>query len=395
MRLPKFPALILILLTFLFTFYLLITPVNSQSSDDKLKELNRQIDEYQQKLQDLAGQKQTLTTTLNTLNTQINLTQAQISKTEKELVILAEDIDALGIKIGQINQSLGHLSEVMVVRIRETYKQSYLEPVYLLFSSKGFPDFINRIKYVRSVQNHDKNVFVAMEQIKLNYDTQKDLKEKKQTEVESLKLKLNKQKSALAARQLEKQRLLELTKNDEKKYQALLSQAREELNAIQNIVAGKGEETKVGAVSEGNKIASIIPSSSACSTGAHLHLEVTKNGANQNPANYLKPANLSYDYDTSKVPETVSPSGNWRWPLDEPIVITQIYGATFWTKYLHYDFHTGIDMKKSGDAGASVFAASSGTLYRGSIACGGGSLRYVRVDQGDGLSTYYLHVNYI
>lgn len=126
-----------------------------------------------------------------------------------------------------------------------------------------------------------------------------------------------------------------------------------------------------------------------------MHFEVAKNGANQNPANYLKSANLSYDYDTSKVPETVSPSGGWRWPLDEPIVITQIYGATFWTKYLNYDFHTGIDMKRSGESGSPVFAVSAGTLYRGSIACGGGNLRYVKVDQGDGLSTYYLHVNYI
>jgi peptidoglycan hydrolase CwlO-like protein len=395
MRLPKLIILPYILLTFIFSSVFLSPPANSQSSDDKLIELNHQIEEYQQKLRDLTGQKQTLTTTLNTLNAQINLTQAQISKTEKELIALANDIEALGIKIGQIDQSLGRLSEIMVVRIRETYKQSYLEPVYLIFSSDGFPDFINRIKYIKSVQNHDKNVFVAMEQIKLNYDTQKNVKEKKQIEVENLKLKLNKQKSSLASRQLEKQRLLELTKNDEKKYQAMLSQAKAELNAIQNIVAGKGDETKIGAVTEGNKIASVIPSSSACSSGAHLHFEVTKNGVNQNPANYLESASISYDYDTSRVPETISTSGSWRWPLDEPIVITQIYGATFWTKYLHYDFHTGIDMKKSGNAGASVFAVSSGTLYRGSISCAGGNLRYVRVDQGDGLSTYYLHVNYI
>ena len=240
MRLPKFIALTFISLTFLFTFSFLVTPVNSQSSDDKLKELNRQIDEYQQKLQDLTGQKQTLTTTLSTLNIQINLTQAQISKTEKELVILADDIDALGIKIGQIDQSLSHLSGVMVVRIRETYKQSYLEPVYLLFASQGFPDFINRIKYVRSVQNHDKNVFVAMEQIKLNYDTQKNVKEDKQSEVENLKLKLNKQKSSLATRQLEKQRLLELTRNDEKKYQDLLQEALQQKQAFKRFVISQG-----------------------------------------------------------------------------------------------------------------------------------------------------------
>ena len=390
MRLPKFIAFILILLTLFSPYFLLATPANSQSSDDKLKELNRQIDEYQQKLQDLSGQKQTLTTILNTLNIQINLTQAQISKTEKELGILADDINALGLKIGQIDQSLEHLSEVMVVRIRETYKQSYLEPVYLLFSSQGFPDFINRVKYVRSVQNHDKNVFVAMEQIKLNYDTQKNLKENKQAEVENLKLKLNKQKSALASRQLEKQRLLEITKNDEKKYQALLSQAREELNAIQNIVAGKGEETKVGNVNEGSKIASIIPGKSCNSSGTHVHFEVVQNGNQRNPFDYLSGKTVIWD----SVDSQPSFSGNWDWPINDPIRITQGYGRTSYSAIYADGFHTGVDMVNN-DKNYELKAVKNGVLYRGAIACGGGTLRYVKVDHGDGLVTYYLHVNYI
>src|SRR3990167_761477 len=200
---------ITILISVLVILFAAIKSPTFANCEDAVSEanVNQIIADCNQKLQDLAGQKQTLTTTLSTLNTQINLTQVQISKTEKDLVGLANDISALGLKIGQMDQSLEHLSEVMVVRIRETYKQSYLEPVYLLFSSQGFPDFINRIKYVKSVQNHDKNVFVAMEQIKLNYDTQKNLKENKQAEVVSLKSKLNKQKSALASRHLEKQRL--------------------------------------------------------------------------------------------------------------------------------------------------------------------------------------------
>jgi len=144
------------------------------------------------------------------------------------------------LKIGQMDQSLENLSEVMVIRIRETYKQSYLEPVYLLFSSQGFSDFINRVKYVRSVQNHDKNVFVAMEQIKLNYDTQKNIKEDKQAEVENLKMKMNKQKSALAIKQLEKQKLLELTRNDEKKYQDLLQEALQQKQAFRRFVTEQG-----------------------------------------------------------------------------------------------------------------------------------------------------------
>ena len=402
MRLPT-KVLSCILLALLVLYIFTPSPVFAKVCGEKgetLSEAEQIEQDCRQKLQDLAGQKQTLTTALNTLNTQINLTQAQISKTEKELMALANDIAALGIKIGQIDQSLGHLSEVMVVRVRETYKQSYLEPVYLLFSSQGFPDFINRVKYVRSVQNHDKNVFIAMEQIKLNYDTQKNLKENKQAEVESLKLKLNKQKSALATRQLEKQRLLELTKNDEKKYQDLLQQAQAEYLAIQSILAGQGTETKVKDVKEGEQIASIIQGKSCNSTGTHTHFTITKNGNQENPFSYLlgtSAENCSGSSCGSSDGDQFNPSGNLRWPIDTPIKFLQGYGATWAVEHTYigriYRFHNGIDINSPS---VKVVAVKDGTLYRGSFSGQSGcALRYVKVEHGDGLLSYYLHVNYI
>lgn len=371
------------------------TRIYAEGSDDKLQEINKQIQEYETKLKELAGQKKTLSATVTYLNTQISLTQSQIAKTEAELVTLNREIEELSGRIGILNTELDSLSSVLVNRIRETYIQAKFDPVYLFFTNPRLADFVTRFKYIKTAQSHDREIMLATERARANYDAQKELKEEKQSQVEAKNATLKKQKVSLASQQQEKQQLLELTKNDEKRFQELLASARAELEAIQSIIAGKGQETKVGDINEGNKIASIIPSSSACSTGAHLHFEVAKNGAHQNPAGYLKSASLSYDYDTNQVPETVNPGGSWRWPLDEPITITQIYGATFWTKYLHYNFHTGIDMKRSGEPGAAVFAVNKGALYRGAIACGGGTLRYVKVDHGDGLASYYLHVNYI
>jgi len=390
----------LICFSFLISYFLFLIPPPALAkvcgeTGETLDEAREIEQNCQQKVRELSGQRQTLATTINYLNSQISLTQIRITKTQVELALLEKDIDDLSSRIAGLNTSLDDLSQILVRHVRGTYSQSRLnDPVYLFFTSGGFTEFINRYQYLKAVQNNDKKIMKAMETSRQNYNIQKTLKEQKQQEVEKLNALLKQQQTKLTNQQTEKQQLLELTKNDEKRYQQLLSQAKAELNAIQNIVAGKGEETKVGDISEGNRIASIIPSSSPCSSGAHLHFEVTKNGANQNPETYLRSTNLSYDYDTSKVPETVNSSGSWRWPLDDPIIITQIYGATFWTKFLHYDFHTGIDMKQGGNSGANVFAVSKGSLYRGSIACGDGTLRYVKVDHGDNLSTYYLHVNF-
>ena len=356
---------------------------------DQLDDLNNQIQEYEQKINDLAGQKKTLASTINYLNTQIQLTQSKIAKTEQELIVLADEIDILGTQIDSLNTSLDELSKIFRHRIRKTYKQTDIEPLYLFFTSRGFNDFVNQLKYVNTVQEHDRDIMLNMERTRLNYDLQKDQKEQAQAKAEALRTQLTKQKTSLAQQQQDKKQLLESTQNDERKYQDLLSKARAELNAIQNIIAGKGEETKVGDISEGSKIATVISGASACSSGSHLHFEVVQNGANFNPFNYL--SNKSVIWDNADPQPSFT--GSWNWPVNDTVRVTQGYGRTSYSAIYANGFHTGVDMVNS-DKNYDVKTVRNGILYRGSIACGGGTLRYVKVDQGDGLSTYYLHVNY-
>src|SRR5690606_8684806 len=110
--------------------------------------------------------------------------------------------------------------------------------------------------------------------------------------------------------------LLELTKNDEKRFQSELAQKIAELEAIQSIIAGKGDETKVGEVDKGDKIANVIPGPSTCSSGAHLHLEVAKDGTHRNPADYLSSKSVVWDNSPDG---PFSFNGSWDWPLNDSI----------------------------------------------------------------------------
>ena len=239
---------------------------------------------------------------------------------------------------------------------------------------------------------NDRRLLLTMEEIRLNYDEQKQQKEEKQKELEALKNQLAKQKADLAKQKKDKEYLLTVTQNDEKRYQDLMARAQAELEAIQAIIAGRGEEEEIGEVKEGEKIATIIAGKSACSTGTHLHFEVRDGDIPRNPANYLSNTSVIWD----NAPDgPFSFSGSWRWPIDQPIRITQGYGYTFYARVMRYyggNPHTGIDMVSDNRA---VYAVKDGVLYNGSIKCGGGYLRYVRVKHKDSnISTYYLHVNY-
>lgn len=386
-------------LIFICTLHIAVSPIYSQTDDDKLKELNDRIAEYTQKIDEALGKQKTLASAIALITNQMNLTIAQIAKAEEQVKILEFEIEELSKKIIVLDRDLDETVQIMNVRVEETYKRMHMPSLYLLLVSNKFSQFFTHFNYIKSVQAHDKEVLYAMEQARLNYDAQKQLKEKKQEEAEKLRNYLQGQKKMLDQQKYAKQDLLNVTRNDEKKYQELLAQTRAEFESIQAIMAGRGDEEKAKDVKAGDVIASVISGSSCNSSGTHLHFTVSQKGTALNPFSYLKPA----DHDNCTGPgecsegDPFNPSGSWEWPVPPKIRMNQGFGSTWavrntWVGQI-YSMHNGIDIIGSS---TTVRAVADGTMYRGSYGGGGGCrLRYVRVEHKDSdLETYYLHVNY-
>jgi len=393
LRLFLFAVLISILLFNLPFSLKAETKCDQVAEDQKADCLSDLIKEYESKIGELQGKQKTLATTIQVLDNQIILTLTQISATEANIVQLNNEIRELSFKIGQLNDVLTDVSQVLSARIEETYKRLLISPVHFLFSADGFADFLSRLEYLRSAQYHDRELLYNMEEARLNFDQQKTLKEQKQQELEVLQKRLNSQKLLLGQQKASKQELLLITKNDEQTFQGLLATAQAEFRAIQAILAGKGDETEVGVVNEGENIARVMtsgPNLYACSTGPHLHFEVSKNGGHLNPFQLL--SSKSLDWDNSDPPQ--NGSGSWSWPLNDPISITQGYGETAYSSRYTNNIHTGVDMVNKSNY--SVKTVKKGKLFRGSISCSDGLLQYVRVKhENEDYNTYYLHVDYI
>lgn len=345
-------------------------------------------------ISEVRGQAITLSNTINLLNDQIKIQQLQIDQTTAEITSLEKQIVDLSNRIEGLNVSLDHLSHVLVSRINEQYKVARTNPPVMLMVADSFGEFLTNFKLLRLTQAQTIDAMQQAETQKTTYDEQKALKEEKQTEVEQKKSALVSQQQVIARQRSDQQFLLQSTRNDEARYQRELEKTLAELEAIQSIIAGRGNETEAGSIGQGDRIASIIVGASACSTGTHLHLEVVKDGAHRDPSGFLK----SIDAQWNNQPDgSFGFGGDWDWPLNNPAKINQGYGMTYYARVKRsYGGapHTGIDMaSKSEDY--TVKAIKPGKLYRGSIPCGGGLLRYVKVEhQDDGYQTYYLHVNY-
>jgi len=147
-------------------------------------------------------------------------------------------------------------------------------------------------------------------------------------------------------------------------------------------------------VKQGDSIGSIASHSASpgCSSGAHLHFEVHKNGGLEDPNNYLKGASYSYSYPESQYSTygTINPHGDLPWPLSEPITVHQGFGShSFAQTFYANGIHAGIDIDSSS---STVKAVKDGKLYGGSYNCSNGKLYYAKIEHSDGLKTWYLHM---
>jgi len=218
----KFFLLIFFLSLFLFSVGSAIAQTCSNP-----QECQSLIEQYTLKLNSLKTQSNTLSNQIAQFNTQIALTTLKIKQTE-------EQIELLGGRIDQLEGSLSALSSAFSSRAVETYKMTRAgESVFLVLSSNNIGDAVSRYHYLQRIQEADRNLLIRLQTAQNTYKVEKG----KQEELAKL---LDDQKKALTTQKAAKASLLAATRNDEKKYQTLLSTAKYQLDRFKRFTVSQG-----------------------------------------------------------------------------------------------------------------------------------------------------------
>lgn len=236
------------LIIFLFSSLVFLSPssVSAIECGDPLPtgdvdQLDKYIGKCNEKISGLQQEQGTLNAAISTLNSKISLAQGQIARTEAQINVLEEEIGILSTLVTDLNFSLDDLSATYVARVRESYKQRTLSPIHLLFSSQSFGEFLEKARYLSVVKARDHLILVELEKARADYDNQKQLKEEKQTEIETLMAGLEAQRWTLNTQKVQKQDLLIVTKSSEKEYQNLMAIAQREIAALKGFSAARGD----------------------------------------------------------------------------------------------------------------------------------------------------------
>lgn len=379
-KIASFVVISIFILTSLFTS---VPEIKSDSNPEKsgasysdlvrrLQDNIRRQDELRGKIASAQDQENTLKNQIGYLENQIELTRLEIEEAENRLDQLKIDIGDVSEKLTDTEEELNFTTEVATTRIRDIYRQSYIEPTEVFISSKSFNDYLVRKIYTEAIRAQDISLLEELKKTKELFTNQKESLEDKKTKEEKLKKSLNNKKASLASQNNSKQYLLGVTQNQEENYQRLLAQVQIELESISRALGGGA--VRLGPVRKGEVIA--FQGNTGCSTGTHLHFGVYVNGTAVNPRIYINNGRLS-------------------WPL-KGFRITQEFGANYdwYMQNFGLPGHNAIDM--TAGFGAPIYAASSGIAYAASDSSPcwltGTVGKGVIIDHGGGLKSIYWHI---
>jgi len=142
-------------------------------------------------------------------------------------------------------------------------------------------------------------------------------------------------------------------------------------------------------VKTGDPIAKLADGKTCCSSGLHLHFEINVNCNVVDPKNYLKNTTVidKYGYYGIDGAFVDLGTGEWDWPQYPVIVLTQEFGE--------HQTHNGLDLwskNVGGDADPTVLAPKEGILVLASSQCGSCILNFAAIDHGNGIKSFYLHI---
>lgn len=332
-------------------------PVSSQSEaaiNAEIELLNQQINNQKKQIDELAQRRKELEELVKnaqseaaSLNNQLIILESRIEQAELEIEATENQISKTNLQIQKIRADGASLDrrvkqqkENITNLLRLSYKQNQITTLEILLLNDSLAEFLNQIKYLNTTNNKITETVNQLKKSKELLAKNEEILEERVNELNDLRKQLIADRNFLEYERQAKTYVLIETRESEKEYQSLISQARREHQQAEAEIA---------------------------------NLEVTIR---------QKMASLSDD-PLKDSDSTIS------WPIPRNVITARFRDPRYPYRHIIGE-HSGVDIRAA--QGTTLRAAADGYVARvrfdGTSAYG-----YIMIIHNNGLSTVYGHVS--
>ncbi len=324
----------------------------------KLEELKNQSDNVDAKIDELNKLKADAANYIAKLDAELSTQQQKIDALNAEVEELTGSISVTEAELEEAKQEEETQYASMKTRIKFMYEHSNDSILDVVFGSKSFSDIINKVEYIKSVSEYDRQ--------KLNeYVKLKETAEAKREELLSEKEVLEQTKAEAENKKSSIEKLQNDKTNELNSYNAKIAAGEAELADMQADMAGIQKAIQA----EENNIAAIEAKIRQQEEEAKRKAEAS--GETFTP---LSVGDISF-----------------TWPCPSSSRITSTFGDRSSPTEGASTNHKGIDIGAA--SGSSVIAAAGGTVVIATYSASAGN--YIMLSHGGGVYTVYMHLSSI
>jgi septal ring factor EnvC (AmiA/AmiB activator) len=327
----------------------------AQNTKDELSGVKREIKAQKQLITKTRKVEAVISTELKEILRNLEQKESDLGRLGRDLRSVESSLDRTGREIQKVTEEANQKRMEIERRLASLYKAGELGALRMFFSAESFPQLAENIRYMRSILENDKRIFIEynqkIDQLKsLKADLERDAlkKERIMSGIKQKKREIEEEKSKKAA-------YLGKVRQDRKSYEASLKELQANAARLQAMI------TRLEALSR-----------------RRLSSSHEKPGARQKPLAELPP-----------VPDRGFASQKGRMSLPVRGEILESYGKHKHPEFNSFTFSKGLSI--SAPSGTEIKAIYEGTVIFADYFKGFGNM--IIVDHGGGYFSLYAHAS--
>lgn len=198
------------------------------------QELERQIAEYQRQADTAGAQSTTLKNEIAKLNAQIGQINAQISSLTASIDRTGLEIQQTETGIAEAERKIGLYQQALAEMVRETDATDREPLAILLLRNAALSDFFDQLHSIQQTQDNLRLTIRSIRDLHEELDQQHEQLKERQGDLERLKTLQEIQQREVASVKNSKNKVLQVTKGEESKFQQLAQKSQRDLARLRD-----------------------------------------------------------------------------------------------------------------------------------------------------------------